>query len=338
MSLDKVDNVFVHNVKSDDNGFGMKEILNFVKIATPDIIFIYNDPNVVHKYLKEIEHYICQKWAYVDLVYPYMNSAEIDYIQSKCDKIFIFEENIAKTIPLTEAIVLNHAVNQQSHNISKKCACEKLGLHSNIFYVLNLNRNTSRKRYDIFIKSVVHFYATYKITDVKFIIGTNVNGEYNLRNIFKIECVKKHIELNFDNVFITISNPQQLDDSYIDLLYCAADIGINTCDGEGWGLCNFEHMAYGKPQIVPKHSCFQLYCNDQNSKLISYAWSYYINNRNGGEASVCSHEDFSKAVCEYYNDRNLLQSHGVAAKKTVNEYQWHEVIKPFIQQIESVEL
>lgn len=55
--------------------------------------------------------------------------------------------------------------------------------------------------------------------------------------------------------------PQQLsekhphaDDSWLNLLYNACDIGINTSQREGWGLVSFEHAATGAPQLVPNHS------------------------------------------------------------------------------------
>jgi D-inositol-3-phosphate glycosyltransferase len=37
-------------------------------------------------------------------------------------------------------------------------------------------------------------------------------------------------------------------------VYNAADIGINTCIGEGWGLVNSEHGATGVAQVVPDHT------------------------------------------------------------------------------------
>jgi D-inositol-3-phosphate glycosyltransferase len=55
--------------------------------------------------------------------------------------------------------------------------------------------------------------------------------------------------------------PQQLpakhphaDDRWLNLLYNACDIGINTSRREGWGLVSFEHAATGAAQIVPNHS------------------------------------------------------------------------------------
>jgi hypothetical protein len=40
-------------------------------------------------------------------------------------------------------------------------------------------------------------------------------------------------------------------DEDINMFYNAADVGINTADGEGSGLCNFEQMGVGVPQVVP---------------------------------------------------------------------------------------
>lgn len=43
-------------------------------------------------------------------------------------------------------------------------------------------------------------------------------------------------------------------DTWLNLLYNACDVGINTSQREGWGLVSFEHAATGAVQIVPNHS------------------------------------------------------------------------------------
>jgi glycosyltransferase involved in cell wall biosynthesis len=37
----------------------------------------------------------------------------------------------------------------------------------------------------------------------------------------------------------------------LNLIYNCADVGLNTSEGEGWGLVNWEHAATRTPQIVP---------------------------------------------------------------------------------------
>ena len=43
---------------------------------------------------------------------------------------------------------------------------------------------------------------------------------------------------------------------FLNIIYNAADIGINTSMGEGWGLVSFEMASLGIPQIVPNFSSY----------------------------------------------------------------------------------
>ena len=46
----------------------------------------------------------------------------------------------------------------------------------------------------------------------------------------------------------------------LNTIFNAADVGINTCKGEGWGLVSFEHAACKIAQIVPDHtSCKEIF-------------------------------------------------------------------------------
>ena len=40
----------------------------------------------------------------------------------------------------------------------------------------------------------------------------------------------------------------------LNIIYNAADVGVNTCKGEGHGLVNHEHAACGVAQVVPNHT------------------------------------------------------------------------------------
>ena len=124
-------------------------------------------------------------------------------------------------------------------------------LPENDFLVLNLNRNQPRKRWDITIIAWAKFVEKHynlnvlnnnenEITkrNIKLVVGTMINGYWDLMDIFENE-------INFTNVpweyaketIISIEKPQQLSDKEINILYNACDIGLNTADGEGFGLC-----------------------------------------------------------------------------------------------------
>jgi hypothetical protein len=47
-----------------------------------------------------------------------------------------------------------------------------------------------------------------------------------------------------------LHRPNVIADDGINQLYNVADIGINTSDGEGYGLCQLEHLYTGAPQVV----------------------------------------------------------------------------------------
>jgi len=134
-------------------------------------------------------------------------------------------------------------------------------------------------------------------------------------------------ELNHLNYIKAIRNPQSSNDEYINNLYNACDIGINCCDGEGFGLCNFENAGVGKPQIIPKIGGFLDFFNDDNSIMIKPKWRYYVDSSRdeiGGEASVCDPDDFTDAMEKYYKDKLLITQHGDNARQSVLKYKWDD--------------
>ena len=62
------------------------------------------------------------------------------------------------------------------------------------------------------------------------------------------------LDVDYDTVvlhhIITTPDATRMTDERVNLLYNACDVGINTTCGEGFGLCNMEHGALGRPQIV----------------------------------------------------------------------------------------
>lgn len=62
------------------------------------------------------------------------------------------------------------------------------------------------------------------------------------------------------NVLMQPFQSGPVSDQDLNLLYNACDVGINSSNGEGWGLVSFEHAAAGGRQIVPDHSaCGELW-------------------------------------------------------------------------------
>ncbi len=56
------------------------------------------------------------------------------------------------------------------------------------------------------------------------------------------------------NILLNPLGEDYVNDTILIKLYQASAIGINTSNGEGWGMISFEHAACGAAQIVPGHT------------------------------------------------------------------------------------
>jgi hypothetical protein len=184
------------------------------------------------------------------------------------------------------------------------------------------------------MQAFIKFISTRQNEPVKLLIGTGIEGSWDLIDIFVSECrkyglnpeeTKKHL--------IIMNNPQKLTDKDVNVLYNCADIGINTCDGEGFGLCNFEHGAIGIPQIIPNVGGFKDCFDIKNSFLVTPKWSYYSDMSRdivSGEAEVCDIDDYIRMMEHAYKNKSLLEKFGKKARELILEkYKWDDKAKAF---------
>jgi D-inositol-3-phosphate glycosyltransferase len=263
--------------KKDANGFGMNVIQDYIKKVEPDVVILYNDIIIVSAFIKILEKMDVgiKVVPYLDLVYNNHNLDILNFIASSVKEIIFFTEDwqgsFMKSIDEKnrghlKTYVLEHGVcPATNYPVNKSVARAMYGMSEDDFMILNLNRNQPRKRWDVMISSFIAFLAENKedIPKIKLIIGTNMKGYWDLNDIIKGKC-QEH-GMNHDDImgcFVQIKNPQKLSDKDINTLYNVADVGINTCDGEGFGLCNFEQAFIGIPQIVPNLGGFKSNINE----------------------------------------------------------------------------
>ena len=164
-----------------------------------------------------------------------------------------------------------------------------------------------------------------------------MNGGWDLGELILSECRKYNLNVqDFHKHIIILQNPQQITDFEINVMYNVGDVGINTCDGEGFGLCNFEQAGVGVAQIVPHIGGFRdFFVKNENSLLIDPSQTYYCDHGRdyvGGEPEVCNVNDFVKGLDYYYENRGVLEKHGIAArKKILTNYQWKNIGKKFYE-------
>ena len=145
--------------------------------------------------------------------------------------------------------------------VDKADARAKLGIPAEAFVVLNANRNQPRKRIDLTIRGFMEFAQRVAPRPVVLYLhmGTKDMGWQTELLFARIreECGARNAIIAQAKRFKDLPTVSIED---LRAVYSAADVNINTCDSEGWGLIAFESAACRVPQIQPSHSaCGELW-------------------------------------------------------------------------------
>lgn len=339
--------VYVYDAFAGENpkqqGFGFDQVKQFVTMNKPDVCVIYNDMVVVSNILnqlKDIKKDMGFKIVvYIDQVYLYQRKEFVDRLNNEADYVLCFTEywqNILHGCGVTKPMgYLQHGFDPKVHYpVPKSLARKYYGLKDNDFIVLNLNRNQPRKRWDVCLQAFAEVVSRHEGEPIKMLIATSTMGAWNLMELYERELKKRGISLEEGKKhIILVDNPQQLSDEDVNILYNVADVGINTCDGEGFGLCNFQQAAIGIPQIVPFIGGFRDFFDDSRAITIAPKYTMYIEATRdgvGGEAEICDWLDVANAIDELYCDDSRRQQIGANARQYIlSNYKWKDITKKF---------
>lgn len=296
----------------------------------------------------------------MDQVYPYQKKEYIDVLNQYFDAIIAFTpywKDIARKLGIREnkpIYTFPHGFDEKLYYPVDTKICRMFyGFDEDAFMVLNLNRNQPRKRWDITMIAWAEFiemhYKLNKDNDnmnkntsrpIKLIVGTQINGYWDLMDILQNECKFRNIPYEYAKKTIQpITMPQQLSDREINILYNSCDIGLNTADGEGFGLCGFECAALGKAQVSANIGGMKEFLDHTNSILANPVTSIYLDNKSkgiGGKAEIISPMDVAKGFWKYFNDPDLVKEHGISARKNILiNYRWESLVSYFHKRIVS---
>ena len=333
-------------------GFGIQALPDIIRRKRPQVVMIYNDLSIVTRFLEEIRKSGISRnfqiWVYCDQVYTMQPQALLDVLNRDADRIFTFTsywKQLLKDQGITRPIdVLLHGF-QSNHYfpIPKELARKQLQLPNEVFLFLNLNRNQPRKRYDILIMAFVELLVKYPTKPLYLlaVCDKGDKGGWSLFEIFQRELRMREVSIDmFGNRLIITTQNLCFKDDEINLFYNAADVGITTTDGEGFGLCQFEQMGVGVPQIVPDIGGFKEFCTTENSSLIKPSVRYYLPNGFspvGGEAHACQPHDVCLAMEEYVSNSEKRIEHGKKARATVLPYTWKNSCEILLKRLKSIE-
>ena len=189
------------------------------------------------------------------------------------------------------------------------------------FVVLNAAKNDARKRLDLTIEGFARF-ARNKPPDVKLYLhtGATVDG-LDIREMVRRAGIADRL-LSTDG---WVEDHPAVDDEYLNLLYNAADVGINTASGEGWGLISFEHAATGAPQIVPEHTACEELWMDVETTLPIRSEGEHVGL--GMLRKFVNPDDIALVLERLYSDRLFREEQAQKAYKNARQtaYDWDRI-------------
>jgi len=332
-----------------NDSFGVDIIEEYVKLINPDIIVLYNDIivtcrhlNVLNK-LKYEQGYNFKFVSYLDLVYDFEKFEYINFLNQYSDVIAVFSEHWKKNlmdmkIPEEKIHIAPHGFDEEKiYKIDKMQARKDLGLNIEDFIFLNINRNSYRKANDITISAFIKFMKMNpKCKNIKLFLHCElcVKSGYDIKEIVKIECIKENMDYEYilNNHILRLGN-NKVSDEIVNKIYNACDVGINTCIGEGFGLCSFEHITLGKPQIVSYVGAHKDIFNGFPEFTVTPVAQYNITSHiddHCGTVHICNAKDFAdkmNTIFNYYKKYEIIAEK--CGKNIKEKYQWKNILENF---------
>jgi len=317
--------------------FGEDRIREIVEIEKPDVVFTINDCWIINHQYSKI-HDLHQKLGFKFVGYMPMDS--YNWVGCLADTANAWDAVISYTEfgahefikgGIQKAIsVIPHGVTSGQFKPGDKIkARKKLGVKEDAFIVFNGNRNQFRKRIDITIDAFADFAVDKPDAHLYLHMGTKDQG-WDVMAVFAREMQKRGLDPN-GRIIMTANtpNPPSVPVDLLETIYQAADVGVNTCKGEGWGLVNFEHAACRVAQVVPDHtSCKEIF--EGYGKLIRCE-HIDVDTNFAREMPCPSSVHLAEILNELYEDREKLDAVAELCylRATDEQFNWDTVAAQF---------
>jgi glycosyltransferase involved in cell wall biosynthesis len=317
--------------------FGEDRIREIVERVRPDIVFTMNDVWIINEQWRRIAdlrkdigfkfvgYYPMDSYGWHGSLLDTLN----DWDAAICYTYFGAQEtiNAGAQKPIN---VISHGVTAgQFYPIDKTEARKRLNLNPDDFIVFNGNRNQFRKRIDITISAFAKFAINRPDAKLYLHMGMKDQG-WDIMPLFAREMNRQGLDPN-NRIIMTVphAHPPSVDVELLNVIYNAADVGVNTCKGEGWGLVNFEHAACKVAQIVPDHtSCKEIF---EDAGLLIRSLHADVDT-NFGRIMPCPDDNhLAELLGQVYDDRELLEKVANACYERVTDsgFNWSSVSEQF---------
>ena len=253
-------------------GFGFDLLPVELQRRPADLVVVYNDVLVVNAFLDAMDAHAARdgSWArprvavYMDLVHEDESAKWVRTIDARCDAFWVFSEcwraHLSERygVSPSKIAVVPHALDPVFREVPKLEARARLGIPADAFVVLNNNRNSYRKALDVSVRAFLSAWkragtppdlALFLNCDHSCETGYDV-GELVAKEGARLGLGKEDLRRALERHVLGFARSGFVPDDAVNDLYNACDVGLNTCTGEGFGLCNMEHASLGRPQVV----------------------------------------------------------------------------------------
>jgi len=314
--------------------FGEDRLITILNNSKFDILYIINDAWIIHNYLEAIKKNVTVPLPKIVVYFPvdsrnhdkdwYSNygmvSRAVTY--TEYGREVVNNPNCAPNIKLD---IIPHGIDQRvfykkfTNRVDAKRLLIKDSKDPNSFVFLSANRNQPRKRLDITMEGF-KLFAEGKD-------GVLLHMHCGVRDA-QIDVPKLAIRLGIDDKIILTnlnSGVQTISEAALNDIYNAADVGLNTSMGEGWGLTSIEHAITGAPQIVPNHSACREVFHDCGLLVPVVTNFTFDNSMTIGQ--LISPEGLAEKMNQIYTDTALYKelSDASIAKFSSLKYSWVEI-------------
>ena len=317
--------------------FGEERIREVVEKEKPDIVFTINDMWLINEQYKRIKDLHDQK-LFKFVGYAPMDSYGwtgcLDETANNWDGVISYTEFGAHEFirggikkPIT---IIPHGITaNQFYPMDKAEARKRLSLKDDIFIVFNGNRNQFRKRIDITVEGFAKFAKDKPDTQLYLHMGLKDQG-WDVMPLFARAMQREGIDPN-GRIILTAQTqgPPNVEVDFLNAIYNAVDVGVNTCKGEGWGLVSHEHAACRVAQVVPNHtSCKEIF--EGYGRLIRC--DHVDVDTNYSREMPCPSSDHLAAILtELYEDREKLAATAELCylRATDERFNWDTIAHQF---------
>ena len=333
--------------KNKGDVYGYRYVEDLYRSLRPDIVVAFNDIWIIRQYwellkgfkkeddYKFVAYFPIDGGGWFPPVVEFMNDLDL------CITYTQFGVDVMRESGYTGRIeTLEHGIDDQIFKKLNKQKCrESIGkMDKDDFIVFNGNRNQPRKRIDLTIMAFAKFAKDKPNTKLYLHMGIKDVG-WDIIPLFNYEMEKNGVDpegrLYLSGLEMT-PEKNAITPEVLNIIYNSVDVGINTSEGEGWGLVPFEQAAGGTPQVLPNYAasaeifadCGELVDIKFTGKDVHY----------GIDRTYIDVDDAVDKLNKLYYDKKYYakQAKACAAMVASPKYQWENIAKKMANYLNNI--